>query len=79
MFVESIWVPFDLCLLLHRDRVSDICITKLGFGLDNGLSPFRRQTIIQTNYGILLILSPENKLQWGVSQKTKIFLHENGY
>ena len=40
----------------HWGRVTHICVIKLTIiGSDNGLSPGRRQTIIWTNAGILLI------------------------
>ena len=43
-------------LLTHWGRVTHICIVKLTIiGSDNGLSPGRRQAIIWTNAGILLI------------------------
>ena len=43
-------------LLTHWGRVTHICVSKLTIiGSDNGLSPVRRQTIIWTNAGILLI------------------------
>ena len=43
-------------LLTHWGRVTHICVSKFSiFGSDNGLSPGRRQAIIQTNAGILLI------------------------
>ena len=43
-------------LLTHWGRVTHICISKLTIsGSDNGLSPGRRQAIIWTNAGILLI------------------------
>ena len=42
--------------LTHRGRVTHICVGKLSIiGSDNGLSPGRRQAIIWTNAGILLI------------------------
>ena len=42
--------------LTHWGRVTHICIGKLTIiGSDNGLSPHRRQAIIWTNAGILLI------------------------
>ena len=45
-------------LLTHWGRVTHICISKLTIiGSDNGLSPSRRQAIIWTNAGILLIES----------------------
>ena len=43
-------------LLTHWGRVTHICVNKLTIiGSDNGLSPGRRQAIIWTNAGILLI------------------------
>ena len=42
--------------LTHCGRVTHICVSKLTIiGSDNGLSPDRRQAIIWTNAGILLI------------------------
>ena len=42
--------------LTHWGRVTHICVSKLHtIGSDNGLSPGRRQAIIRTNAGILLI------------------------
>ena len=44
------------CLLTHWGRVTHICVGNLAItGSDNGLSPGRRQTIIWTSAGILLI------------------------
>ena len=46
----------DLNCLTHWGRVTHICVVKLTIiGSDNGLSPGRRQAIIWTNAGILLI------------------------
>ena len=43
-------------ILTHWGRVTHICVSKLTIiGSDNGLSPDRRQAIIWTNAGILLI------------------------
>ena len=43
-------------LSTHWGRVTHICVGKLTLiGSDNGLSPGRRQAIIRTNAGILLI------------------------
>ena len=43
--------------LTHEGRVTHICVSKLTIiGSDNGLSPDRRQAIIWTNAGILLIV-----------------------
>ena len=45
-----------LHLLTHWDRVTHICVgTNTNIGSDKGLSPSRRQSIIWTNAGILLI------------------------
>ena len=46
-----------VCITLtHWGRVTHICVSKLTIiGSDNGLSPCRRQVIIWTNAGILLI------------------------
>ena len=42
--------------LTHWGRVTHICVSKLTIiGSDNGLSPGRRQAIIWTNAGILII------------------------
>ena len=42
--------------LTHWGRVTYICVSKLIIiGLDHGMSPDRRQAIIWTNAGILLI------------------------
>ena len=44
------------CVLTHRGRMTHICVGKLTIiGSDDGLSPGRRQAIIWTNAGILLI------------------------
>ena len=43
-------------ILTHWGRVTHICVGKLTIiGSDNGLSPSRRQAIIRTNAGMLLI------------------------
>ena len=43
-------------LLTHWGRVTHLCVSKLTIiGSDNGLSPNRRQAIIWTNAGLLLI------------------------
>ena len=48
---------FNISLFLtHWGRVTHVCVSKLTIiGSDNGLSPGRRQAIIWTNAGILLI------------------------
>ena len=54
------WQDLRKCVLMtaltHWDRVTHICVRKLTIiGSENGLSPERRQSIIRTNAGILLI------------------------
>ena len=52
------WFCRGLCwhLFTHWGRVTHICLSRLTItGSDNGLSPGRRQAIIWTNAGILLI------------------------
>ena len=52
---RAAWFPSQWALT-HWGRVTHICISKLTIiGSDNGLSPGRRQAIICTNDGILLI------------------------
>ena len=49
-------MPIDIQHLTHWGRVTHICVSNLILiGSDNGLSPGRRQAIIWTNAGILLI------------------------
>ena len=49
-------IKFKPVLLTHWGRVTHICVGNLTtIGSDNGLSPDRRQAIIWTNAGILLI------------------------
>ena len=52
----SICIGTKYGCLTHWSRVTHICVGKLTIiGSDNGLSPVRRQAIIWTNDGILLI------------------------
>ena len=57
--LNLIYVRADLFLIIsltHWGRVTHICVSNLTIiGSDNGLSPGRRQAIIWTNAGILLI------------------------
>ena len=56
MFVWHLWAIDINVYLTHWGRVTHICVSKLTIiGPDNGLSPGRRQAIIWTNAGILLI------------------------
>ena len=50
------WYLFHISSLTYWGRVTHICASDLNItGSDNGLSPARRQAIIGTNAGILLI------------------------
>ena len=56
--VSAKWWPFcfGLNVLTHWCQATHICVSNLTIiGSDNGLSPGRRQAIIWTNAGILLI------------------------
>ena len=58
-------------------RVTHICASKLTtIGSDSGLSPGRRQVIIWTNAGILLI---RNTFQWNLRQNSYIFSQGNAF
>ena len=51
-----IQIADSIVILTHWGRVTHICVSKLTIiGSDSGLSPGRRQAIIWTNAGILLI------------------------
>ena len=55
-----------------------ICVSGITIiGSDNGLSPGRRQAIIWSNAGILLIEALEKKLQWNSYRNYSIFIQEN--
>ena len=54
-FGYQIWFCTRL-LISHWGRVTHICVSDLtSIGSDNGLSPGRRQAVIRTNAGLLLI------------------------
>ena len=54
--ISSMWSPTVFTDLTHWGRVTHICVGKLSIiDSDNGLSPVRRQAIIWTNAGMLLI------------------------
>ena len=57
--VSCVHSIMSIIVLTHWGRVTLICVGNLIIiGLDNGLSPHRRQAIISTNAGILLIGPP---------------------
>ena len=59
--------------LTHWGRVTHICLSKLTIiDSDNGLSPSRRQAIVWTSDGILLIYP-----HWNANQNSYILIQEN--
>ena len=48
-------------------------------GSDNNLSPDRRQAIIRTNAGILLIRTLGTQFQWNLNLNSYIFIQENAF
>ena len=74
--VSPILLSFKF-LLTQWGRVAHICISKLTIiGSDNGLSPGRRQAIIWTNAGILLIRHSGTNVS-EILSKIHIFIQEN--
>ena len=70
--------PWDL--LTHWGRVTHICVSNLTIiGSDNGLSPGRRQAIIWTNTGILLIGPLRTNFNEDFNLNSNIFIQENTF
>ena len=72
---------YSFPVLTHWGRVTHICVGNLTIiGPDNGLSPGRRQAIIWTNAGILLI-GPwgTNFSEISIGIHTSIFIQENSF
>ena len=66
-------------LLTHWGRVIHICVSKLTIiGLDNGLSPGRRQDIFWTIW-IIVNYILRNILRWNFDQNLYIFIQENPF
>ena len=61
--------------------MTHICVSNLTItGSDNGLSPGRRQAIILTNAGIMLIWTLlRNKFLWNINRNSYIFIQENAF
>ena len=61
--------------------MTHICVGKLTIiGSDNGLSPDRRQAIIWTNAGWIIVnWTLANIFQWKFNQNTAIFIEENAH
>ena len=67
------------CSLTRWGRVTHICVGNLTIiGSDNGLSPGRRQAIIRTNDGILLIRPLGTNLS-EILRNSNIFIQENAF
>ena len=67
-------------LLTHWGRATHICVSKLTIiALDNGLSPVRRQAIIWTNAGILLIGPLGTNFSEILIRNLNIFIKENAF
>ena len=64
--------PFCPCIIMLNQwcRVTHICASNLDHGLDNGLSPVRRQASIWTNAAILSI-RPQGAYSWEIVLKTQ--------
>ena len=59
----------DSRVLIYWGRVKHKCVNKLDIiGSDNGLSPVRRQAIIWTNAGLLLIGTLRTKVLWNLNK-----------
>ena len=70
----------SLNVLTHWGRVIHIYVSKLTIaGPNNGLSPGRRQAIIWTNAGLLLIGPFGNKHQLNLNRNQHIFIQQNAF
>ena len=66
--------------VIYWDRVTHICVGNLNIiGSNNGLSPGRRQAIIWTNAGILLIRPLGTNIQWNLDRNSYIFIQEKAF
>ena len=73
-----IWIRTHYFGLNHSGRVTDICVGKTNIiGSDNGLSPGRRQAIISTNAGILLIGTLGTNSSETFNRMSFIFIQKN--
>ena len=67
-------------VLTHWGLVTYICVSKLTIiGSDNGLSPSRRQAIILTNAGMLLIGPLGTNFSEILIEINTFFIHENAF
>ena len=57
-YALNVWVYIKCKEFMPRNFRRIPSLNRVSIGSDNGLSPFRRQAIIWTNAGILLILNP---------------------
>ena len=76
--IQCVASRFSWLFLTHWGRETHICVGKLTIiASDNGLSPGRRQTIIWTNAGILLIGSLGTNFNEIFYRNSYIFIQEN--
>ena len=74
------WVRLIIHALTHWGRVTYICVSKLTIiGSENGFSPGRRQAIIWTNDGILLIGPLETYFSKILIEIQSFFIQENAF
>ena len=67
-------------ILIHWDRVTHIRVNRLtNIGSDNGLSPDRRQAVIWTNAGILLIHTLGTNFSEILMRNSYISMQENAF
>ena len=77
---DSIHIRWSITWLTNWGRVTHICVSKVTMnGSGNGLLPGRRQAIIWTNAGILLIGHLGTNLSWNVNRNVYIFIQENAF
>ena len=75
----TLYLHHYLHQLTHWGRMTHICVGKLTIiGSDNGLSPGRRQAIIWTNAGLLLIRHLGTNFSEILIGISNIFIQENG-
>ena len=78
--VDPINISVSCQYLTHWGRVMHICIGKLTIiDSDNGLSPVRRQTIIWTNDGMLLIWPLGTNFSKKITRNSYIFIQINAF
>ena len=76
---NRLWDLFHM-QLTHWGRMTHICVGKINIiGSDNGLSPRRRQAIIQSQCWNIVNWTLGNKPQWNFNRNSNIFIQENEF